>query len=228
MTTSLNNPLRQYFRRPAVYLRLPSNGKFYTPGIIDMPDSGELPVFPMTAIDDISIRTPDALFNGTAVTDIIRSCVPNIKDPWKITSVDLDAILVAIRSASGDGKMSVESTCPECKETSDYEIELMYVLAELKSGDYDKLLQINELGIKFRPLTYAEMNQAAMGQFEVQRAFAELEQLEENDQKTQKMREALTKVTELTMEILAQTIEFIATPNTQVTTKEYILDFLRN
>ena len=42
------------------------------------------------------------------------------------------------------------------------------------------------------------------------------------------MREALTKVTELTMEILAQTIEFIATPNTQVTTKEYILDFLRN
>lgn len=47
---SNNNPLKQYFRRPAVYIKLPSNGKNYTEGSLDMPENGELPVYPMTAI----------------------------------------------------------------------------------------------------------------------------------------------------------------------------------
>ena len=63
-----NNPLRQYFRRPAVHVKLPSGGLDYPEGVIDMPPSGELPVYPMTAIDEITARTPDALYNGVAVT----------------------------------------------------------------------------------------------------------------------------------------------------------------
>ena len=66
-----DNPLKQYFRRPAVYLKLPSGGLGYPEGTIDMPDTGELPVYPMTAIDEITSRTPDALFNGTAVVEVI-------------------------------------------------------------------------------------------------------------------------------------------------------------
>ena len=38
---------------------------------IDMPENGELPVYPMTAIDEITVRTPDALFNGTAIAELI-------------------------------------------------------------------------------------------------------------------------------------------------------------
>ncbi len=67
-----NNPLKQYFRRPAVYMKLPSAGKDYEPGVIDMPETGELPVYPMTAIDEITTRTPDALFNGTALVELVR------------------------------------------------------------------------------------------------------------------------------------------------------------
>ena len=77
-----NNPLKQYFRRPSVYMKLPSNGQGYPEGSLEMPENGELPVYPMTAIDEITARTPDALFNGTAVAELITSCVPNIKDPW--------------------------------------------------------------------------------------------------------------------------------------------------
>ena len=69
---SSNNPLQQYFRQPAIYLRLPSNGEFYPPGSIDMPVNKEIPIFPMTAIDEITYRTPDALFNGTAVVNVIQ------------------------------------------------------------------------------------------------------------------------------------------------------------
>jgi hypothetical protein len=116
------NPLKQYFRRPAVYLQLPSGGKDYSEGVIDFTESGELPVYPMTAIDEITTKTPDALFNGTAMADLINSCVPNIKDPWQISSTDMDAILLAIKAASGSQNLEIDSTCPKCKEVSTYNL----------------------------------------------------------------------------------------------------------
>ena len=101
------NPLKQYFRRPGLYLKLPSGGSGYTPADLVLPENGELPVYPMTAIDEITAKTPDALYNGVAITEIIKSCVPNILDPWKITSVDLDAVLIAIRAATSGGEMEL-------------------------------------------------------------------------------------------------------------------------
>ena len=74
MDTKPINPLSKQFRRPSLYFKLPSGGKFYQPGAIDLPDNKELPVYPMTAIDEITSKTPDALYNGTAVVDIIKSC----------------------------------------------------------------------------------------------------------------------------------------------------------
>ena len=38
-----NNPLRQYFRRPSVYLKLPSGGQYYPPNVINQTETGELP-----------------------------------------------------------------------------------------------------------------------------------------------------------------------------------------
>ena len=52
-----NNPLTQYFRQPAVYVKLPSGGKYYSEGSIVMPANQELPVYPMTAIDEIAYKT---------------------------------------------------------------------------------------------------------------------------------------------------------------------------
>mgnify|MGYP003338068216 CR=1 FL=1 len=40
------NPLSKFFRIPAIYLTLPSGGKYWEPGSIEFPDSGELAVFP--------------------------------------------------------------------------------------------------------------------------------------------------------------------------------------
>jgi len=222
------NPLKQYFRRPAVYVRLPSNGKYYAPGVVNIPENGELPVYPMTAIDDITLRTPDALFNGTAMAEIMKSCIPDIIDPWAINNIDLDAILIAIRSASGDSNLEIESTCPACKEGSTYGVDLIAILSQLKSADYISELQINDLKIKFRPLNYKEMNQASVGQFETQRAFAMLEQIQDEEERNLKSKEALHNVTELTMRLLSNAMEYVSTPTIQVTEKEYILDFLRN
>ena len=223
-----NNPLKQYFRRPAIYLKLPSLGKMYTPDVVDLPLNGELPVYPMTAIDEITARTPDALFNGSAMVDIIRSCVPNIKNPWAINSVDLDAILIAIRAAAGGSELTITSECPSCKEIADYSLNLISVLSQLKSGEYEKELTIDELIIKFKPLTYKEMTEANIGQIELQRTFNLLEIEEDVAVKTAKMQESLKYITEITMHILSKTIAYIKTPSAFVEQTEYILDFLRH
>lgn len=224
-----DNPLRQYFRRPAVYLRLPSGGKYYPPEAVDMPESGELPVYPMTALDDITLKTPDALFNGSAIPDLIKSCVPNIKDPWAINNIDLDAILIAIRSASGESTLDLESTCPKCNDVSTYGIELVKILSQLKSADYDTELTIDELRIKFKPLNYSEINSASLAQFDAQKILNDLNDTTvDSENRTNKLKAAVEKITEVTMELIAKGVDYIASPQSKVTEHEYILDFLHH
>lgn len=223
-----NNPLKQYFRRPTVYIKLPSMGKYYMPGVVDLPDNKELPIYPMTAIDEITTKTPDALYNGAAMTELIKSCVPNIKDPWLINSIDIDAILIGIRAASGEGEMDVESICPACNTSSKYGLNLSSLLAQMSPGNYDQLLEVNDLKIKFRPLTYKEINEASIGQIELQRNFFFIEQETNEELKISKTKDALQKVTNLTIDILTGAIEYIDTPTARVDNKIYIKDFLAN
>lgn len=228
MESTNNNPLKQYFRRPALYVKLPSEGKDYAPGVITIPENGEIPVYPMTAIDEITAKTPDALFNGTAVTELMKSCIPDIKDPWAINSTDLDSVLIAIKAASGGNELEIESQCPSCTEAAKYGVNLVGVLSSMRAVDYSKTLKVNDLEIKYKPLTYKEMNQASIGQFEVQKMFMELESTEDEQKKAELSQKALKDVTELTMEILAKTIEYVQTPTSRVVEKKFILDFLQN
>lgn len=223
-----NNPLRQFFRRPAVYIKLPSGGKYYTEDVVQIPESGELPVYPMTAIDEISVRTPDALYNGTAVRDLISSCIPNIKNPWLINSSDLDAVLLAIKAASGQENLEIESSCPECENTSSYSIDLPPLIASIKPANYDEELAYGEISIKFRPLTYKEMSDAALVQFDLQKKFSVIERTEDDAERDALSKEALETVTLVTMEVMSLAIEYIKTTDMIVTEKEYILDFLKN
>lgn len=223
-----NNPLRQYFRRPAVYIKLPSGGKIYSKDVVNLPENGELPVYPMTAIDEITIRTPDALFNGNAVPEVIKSCVPAIKDPWGLISGDLDAVLVGIRAAGGQNNLEVDSTCPSCQDSSTFGVNLVGLLSTLKMADYSIPLEMNDLEIKLRPMTYREVNSAALNQFDVQKSFGQIEKLTDEKEKLLATQEAIKKITEVTMMLLTQSIEYIKTPDLVVTEKEYIIDFLKN
>ncbi len=224
-----NNPLKQYFRRPSVYMKLPSNGQGYPEGALEMPETGELPVYPMTAIDEITARTPDALFNGTAVAELILSCVPNIKDPWSIPNIDLDAILIAIKAASStSGEMDLETACTSCGETSTYKINLAAILTSITSPDYSEELSVGDLKIKLKPISYKEVNEAGMRQFEFQRVASQIDSIEDEDARNKVMKESLQKVTDLTMHLLCLAIEYIQTPTLKVDQKDYILDFLKH
>lgn len=226
MTT--DNPLRQFFRRPALYLRLPSGGKGYTSDAIDFPDNSELPIYPMTAIDEITSRTPDALYNGVAITEIIKSCIPAIKDPWQVLNIDLDPILIAIRVATNGQLMEIDSTCPECNEDSKFDVDLVAMLSTFTSGDYDTPVKIDNLLIKFKPLSYKDVNKISERQFEVQKQFMQIEAITDTVVKDAKTNEIIKILNRLTGEIIIDAIEYIKTPEDTVFDKDFIREFLDN
>ena len=124
---------------------------------------------PMTAIDEITYRTPDALFNGQATVNVIQSCMPNITDAWAIPSIDLDTILIAIRIASYGHDMEFVTTCPKCQNTSERTVDLRAMLDSLRSPDYNADIKYRDLEIYFRPLSYKSLNDNSQLQFEQQK-----------------------------------------------------------
>ena len=182
----------------------------------------------MTTIDDITSKTPDAVFNGHATANIIRSCVPNIKDPWKINSIDLDYILVSIRIASNGETMDIESKCPECQEDSDYGVDLLTILKNQPHVDYTEPLKIRDLEVRFRPLTYSEINKNDIRQYEFQKMFYDIQTMEQSEQKDKMSNEIVEKMNSMINDILTNTILSITTPETIVTDKDFISEFLNN
>lgn len=226
---NLDNPLRRHFRQPVIHLRLPSGGRFYPPGALNMPPNGELPVLPMTAVDEIVTRTPDALFNGSAIPDIISSCIPAIRDPWAVPSVDLNAILVAMRLASYGHKMDVTSTCPGCKNNNEFDLDLRIIMDSLKTPDYDTPLVLGDLTIAFMPLSYRQINQNSQMQFEDQKLMQALNSTDmDTEQRLAMLSESFKKITALTIRAIAVSISSIQTPDAIVTEPEFILEFLNN
>jgi len=225
-----SNPLIKFFRQPAIYVRLPSGGKNWAEGALNLPENGELPVYPMTAIDEITYRTPDALFNGEAVTGVIKSCCPNIVNAWATPSTDLDGLLIAIRIASYGHEMDISTSCPACSEESEFALDLRTIIDGLKSADFDKELSKGDLEFHFRPLSYREMTDNSLLQFEQQK---NLQAINANDtipdaDKITQLNTMMRKLIEVTVTAMSQSITEIRTGNSIVTENAHIEEFLLN
>jgi RNase P subunit RPR2 len=223
-----NNPLTQYFRQPAIYIQLPSQGKFYPAGTLNLPPNGEIPILPMTSVDEITYRTPDALFNGTATVNVIKSCVPSIRDPWAMPSADLDAVLVGIRIASYGHAMDLDVQCPACNTDDEISVDLRAVNDRLKIGDYNQPLAIGDLEFWFQPINYKSVNENSRVQLEQQQAMRVLDSDVEDKVKLEQLNRSMMLITETTTKTIAQSIATIKTPQAMVHETEYIVDFLKN
>lgn len=223
------NPLRQYFRQPAIYIRLPSNGRGYAPGALQSEPNGEYPVLPMTTMDEITYRTPDSLFNGTAVVSVIQSCMPNIKNAWEIPSTDLDTILIAIRIATYGHTLDLSTECPSCKEVSDYGVDLRGIMERIRAPSGDELMEVGDLRIHLRSMNYRQMNENSMAQFEDQKMLQAIQDpATTEEQRSKNLSEILKKITAVTTRALAQNIAMVETPQTQVTEPQHIEEWLAN
>ena len=223
-----NNPLQQYFRQPAIYVQLPSQGKFYPDGTLNPSTTGEYPVYPMTAIDEITYRTPDAMFNGQATVSVLQSCVPDIQDAWQIPAMDLDTLLIAIRIASYGHEMEFSTQCPKCQAESDRVIDLRIVMDGLGTPDYDQSIRNGDMEIFFKPMTYKNLTDNSTMQYENQKLLQILPDTAVPDvDKMTAMGAALKKITEVTIKALAQSIAVVRTPTAMVREPEFIEEMLQ-
>ena len=99
----------------------------------------------MTAKDELSMQSPDALLSGQTTVDLIQSCVPNIKNAWLIPTVDLDYILIAIRRATYGNAMDFTSVCPHCKKSNENTINLEILQNQIYNPNFEETLTFNEL-----------------------------------------------------------------------------------
>jgi hypothetical protein len=224
------NPLQQYFRQPSIYISLPSKGDFYPDTALEKTDNGEYPVLPMTTIDEITYRTPDAIFNGNAVVSVIQSCLPNIKDAWAMPSIDIDTALVGIRLATYGHELDINTTCTSCENTDEYTIDLRNVLENIKPGDYTKPIQLGELEIYIKPMTYKDMNNNSLAQFEEQKVIQMLQGTEEmaDEEKIHRLGDALKKITQVTTTAIAQNISKVVHSGGEVIDTAHINEWLQN
>jgi len=225
------NPLAKLFRQPAIYFMPPSQGRWWPMGTMNVPESGEFAVFPMTSRDEVVLRTPDALLNGQGMVDVIQSCIPDIKDAWKMPATDVDATLIAIRIASYGHKMDFESTCPLCAETHTYALDLRGMLDSIKAPNFDEMYNENGVTIKFRPQAYYGMNKVNKTNFEVQKLGQALDNLEDGDERVAESIKQMDRLVDLNFDVLAECTEYIVmddNPEEKIKNKEYILEFYKN
>lgn len=120
------NPLLDRIRMPGETFTLPSGGVFYEDGELDASvENAEVRVYPMTAIDEICIKTPDMLFSGKAVEEVFARCIPQVLKPMKLLAKDVDFLLVCLRKVSYGQELEVTHQhwgCSATKENSEPKI----------------------------------------------------------------------------------------------------------
>ena len=225
-----NNPLQKYFRQPKLHVRLPSGGKYYPPGTLDLPESGEVAIYPLTAKDELLLKTPDSLMNGTATADVIKSCVPQIKQPWYMPSLDVDALIIAIRIATYGEKLTITVKVPNVGNEKDFEIDLNTVIAPLMSATFADTIKMDNMTITLRPLMYTEITKDSLRSFEEQRVYNLVnDETVSNEEKMARFREAFNRLTDLTVETVAKSIAKIELMDGQVVSDpKHILEFMQN
>ena len=224
-----NNPLQKYFRQPKLHVRLPSGGKYYPPGTLDLPESGEVAIYPLTAKDELLLKTPDSLMNGTATADVIKSCVPQIKNPWYMPSLDVDAIIIAIRIATYGPEMTLTVKVPNTGDEKDFTVDLNNLVEPLMSAKYDAVIQLDKMKITLRPLMYSEFTKDAIRSFEEQRVYNLLnDDTVPAEEKMERFRAAFNRLTDLTVETVAKSIAQVEVDDQVVSEPKHILEFMQN
>lgn len=221
------NPLQKYFRQPKIYITLPSKGAYWLPGTLEIPENGEIPVYAMTAKDEMRFKTPDALMNGQATVDVIQSCIPSIKNAWLLPILDLDTILIAMRIATYGERLEITSKVPVIQEEKAFTLDMRTLLDKFMNVTYENILDHEGLQITIRPLTYAQFTKTALKSFEEQRIFDAVKDEDmAEDKKISVFNEAFTKLTSLTIDTVKQSIVQIQVEDQIVTDENQISEFI--
>jgi len=228
-----HNPLSAFYRAPKFFTAIPSGGKFYTPDICEMPDTNELPVFAMTSKDELMMKNPDALLNGEAVTQVIQSCVPNVKNARKMLSSDIDVLLIAIQGATYGDDIDVTAPCPKCEETCSSVASVDSALATMGTLQDSYTAEVNGLTITIRPFTYESTIKAGITNFRSTRSLQALADIPDEMERLRLFNENFKQISALNYELTADSIDSISFIDENgekvvVSDRQHLTEFLDN
>jgi hypothetical protein len=229
-TTIQANPLTSFMRQPKIYIRLPSGGEYWPAGSLAPSETGDYPVYSMTAKDELMLKVPDAVMSGQAVVDVVQHCVPHIKNAWNIPSIDLDIILIAIRLATYGEKMTTPIMI-NGEDELEYSMDLRVVMdALMGSITWDPVVPINDqLTVFVRPMNYKQLSESAVQTFETQKMLqiANNNSMSE-DEKVKAFKESFNKLTSVTIGIVEHSIFRIDSSDGSTDNPKHIKDFIEN
>ncbi|CAB4125896.1 hypothetical protein UFOVP181_342 [uncultured Caudovirales phage] len=221
------NPLQQYFRQPKIFIGLPSHGAYNKPGTISG-DPERLAVFGMTGMDEILLKTPDALLSGESTVKVINSCVPSITDPWDLSTLDADLVLSAIRIATYGNELNIMHVCNNCGTENEYTLDVNTMIDHYATCTYNNKLVLKDLTIITRPLTYQQSTDFALQNFQYQQKLKNIDALEDDTEKKTLMGEVFNDLAELRNAVYSTGIESINAGAQVVDQREFIIEFLNN
>jgi hypothetical protein len=229
-----NNPLQKYFRQPKIYMKLPTGGKFNPE--LETTILDEIAVCSMSAIDEISLKNPEALLNGEAMNSVIKSCVPSIKDPMKLCHIDVEALFLAIQYATYNDNITHEHKCSNCSEVTEYKINVDDMLNRFPDIDFIDPILFEDINIHVRPPTLENISRMALIELEQQRIIRNFQDTDRDFKQdensdllvAQRFYKSFKKIATFNVDMLANTVGKIETPNGVITDQDYIVEFLQN
>lgn len=164
-TLERTNPLIEKLKKkmPGETHRLPSRGLFYRNGELDPEvEEGEVVVYPMTTVDELLMRSPDMLYQGTAITEVIGRCCPQILKPGQLIASDVDFLLTALRKVSYGPYLPIKHKCSHCEEPEkEYNLSIEHFITTSKAITQEQFDAMNviveDYNVKLKPCVFDEM-----------------------------------------------------------------------
>jgi len=177
-------------------------------------ETGEIPVLPMTAKDELAFKTPDAMINGQATVDVIKSCVPNLKDPWKMVNYDTDVVLLAIRIATYGENMDIGFRVPVVNDEQSHTLILPALLEQLGRIEIeDETTTSKGFKIQIQPLDYKTLTKIQIARFEQQKMYGTIDSSSMTEEEKQSaFGKSFATLNMVNFSLLVDSIKAITTP----------------
>lgn len=216
------NPLKRYFRQPGLYVQLPTKALWYQNGEVETNDDHQVAVYPMAAIDDIMLNTPDAMLNGHALEKVVQSCVPSVKNIKRLLLPDLEALFVGIKSATNGGKADYDRRCPKCNAENTFDLNCQMLLDSATPVDpSDAVIQFDDsLVVHVKPYDFEMRQLFIRREFEEEKLLKSLElnnaEMDEID-RAALLGESVDRLSQMTFSLVSRSIERIEIPKESIT-----------
>jgi hypothetical protein len=225
------NPLQKYYRQPAIYIKLPSGGRYYPKNVFTPTETGDIPILPMTVKDELAFKTPDAMINGQSTVDVIKSCVPNLLDPWQMVNYDTDAVLLAIRIATYGETMDINYRVPGTEDEQIHTINLPALLEDLGRVEIkDETTTSKGFKVEMQPLSYKTLTKIQIARFEQQKMYGTIDNSTMSDEAKQSaFAKSFETLNMVNFSLLVDSIKSITTPEgNTVIDRAQIIEFCNN